>query len=160
MSVNFSGTEILELGIKIEELGEEYYRNFAERSKDKEIKDLFEFLAGEEVNHKNTFMNIQKEWSSDDFIVPLLNEEVSAYLRSIVGSKLFSDKRSFIKNFDHLTEPVDIINQAIIFEKDTILFYYEMKSFTKEKNHKIIEKLIAEEKSHVLKLEAVKKELA
>lgn len=159
MTIRFSGEELLEMGVKIEELGETYYREFANKAKNKDVKDLLEFLADEEVKHRNLFIQFQKNWGKNDFIIPLLQEEVSAYLRSVVSSKVFSDKRSFMEKFKDLEDPLDIISNAIIFEKDTILFYHEMKSFVNEEKHKIINDLIAEEKRHVIKLEEIKQTL-
>lgn len=159
MTIRFSGEELLEMAVKIEELGELYYREFAEKAKNKEVRELLAFLAAEEVKHKELFIQFQKNWGKNDFIIPLLQEEVSAYLRSVVSSKVFSDKRSFMEKFENLKDPLEIIGTAIVFEKDTILFYHEMKNFINEEKHRIINDLIAEEKRHIIKLEEIKQTL-
>ena len=159
MSVQFSGEELLEMGVKIEEIGEEFYKEFAAKAKDKDVKELLEYLAAEEVRHKNLFISFQDKWGSEDFVAPLLNEHVSAYIKTLVGAKVFTDKITFMNKFKNLDDPLDIINNAIIFEKDTILFYHEMKNFVTESRHLIIAELIDEEWKHVLRLEKVKQTL-
>jgi rubrerythrin len=159
MSIQYTGEELLEMGVKIEEIGEEYYREFASKAKNKDVKKLLEHLAAEEVRHKNLFISFQDKWGADDFVAPLLNEHVSAYLKALVGAKVFTTKKKFLDKFNNLDDPLDIINNAIIFEKDTILFYHEMKNFVNESRHMIIAELIDEEWKHVLKLEKVKQSL-
>ncbi|MFC1726239.1 ferritin family protein [candidate division KSB1 bacterium] len=159
MSIQFTGEELLEMGVKIEEIGEEYYREFASKVKNKDVKELLEHLAAEEVRHKNLFISFQDKWGSEDFVAPLLNEQVSAYLKSLVGAKVFTDKKTFMNKFKNLDNPLDIINNAIIFEKDTILFYHEMKNFVSESRQHIVAELIDEEWKHVLKLEKIKQSL-
>jgi len=159
MSIKFSSEEVLEMAIKIEELGEDYYREFANKASSSKIKELFNFLADEEVKHKNTFLNLQKKLGKNDLVTPMNIEEVSAYLKSVVGYKVFEDKNSFLQKFKDVKDPIEIIDNAISFEKDTILYYLEMKEFVKENNKKVLENLISEEKKHILKLEEVKKEL-
>ena len=47
------------------------------------------------------------------------------------------------------------IRYALGFEKDSILFLYEMKTMMREEDQPMVERLIAEEKSHVLRLHAL-----
>jgi rubrerythrin len=55
MAVSFNASEILQFAIKIEENGEEFYRLMAEKLKKKELKDVFNYLADEEVKHRKIF---------------------------------------------------------------------------------------------------------
>ena len=46
------------MGIKIEEMGQNFYESYVEVTEDEEIKKLFTFLAGEETKHKLRFQEI------------------------------------------------------------------------------------------------------
>ena len=85
MSIFFSGEEIVEMGIKIEEMGELFYETYAEDAKDEKIKNLFKYLAAEEIKHKNTFQEIHDSMKKGEFSMSITDEEeVGLYFEAIV----------------------------------------------------------------------------
>jgi len=53
--VRFNASEIYQFAIRIEENGEAFYRKVAASTPDARLKELFDFLAGEEAKHRRTF---------------------------------------------------------------------------------------------------------
>jgi len=159
MGVYFSSEEILDLNIKIEEQEENYYRTFAKRTENVKVKEIFTFLANEEVKHRTVFRGFQEKYGDKEFITPLDNEEVSGYLRALVDSRIFSDPEGAINNAKNAKDEIEAIDRALTFEKDTILFFIEIGKFMKDDQKHVIQKLIDEERSHIEKLVEVKKSL-
>lgn len=54
----FDANDILKVAVNIEENGEQFYRYAVGLTEDKETKELFEYLANEEVNHQRTFQDL------------------------------------------------------------------------------------------------------
>ncbi len=151
----FNASEILQFAIRIEENGEKMYRRFSKAIKDSKNKKLFGYLADEEVKHKKTFNDmvskIEKYEPPESY-----PGEYFAYLRAYADDIIFTHK-----NLDNeLTKIVDAlaaIKFAIQREVDSILYYLEMKNFVPEHQHKVIHKIVDEERNHYLKLTEIKK---
>ena len=54
---------------------------------------------------------------------------------------------------------IKALELGISAEKDSILFYYEMRDIMPQRAHPTINKIIAEEKSHLIELSRLKKKL-
>lgn len=156
MSIYFTGQELVEMGVKIEEIGKQFYESYAKYSKDDKIRDLFLFLAEEEAKHKQKFLEILDSMERGEFTISYNDEEVDNYFRAIVDTKIFSDKEAAIKLAKNSEGELEAINYALSFEKETLIFYYWFIDIVKEKTKDVIDKLINEEKSHIVKLSEVK----
>ena len=153
MPIYFSGEEIVEMGIKIEEMGEFFYRTYADNSKDEKIKELFEYLAKEELKHKEIFQGFYDSMQKNEFSFSYsLNEEVALYFKAIVESRIFIDSESAIKLVEKAKTELEAINFALSFEKDTLIFYYGFIELVKENTKAIIQKSVDEEKKHIRQL--------
>jgi rubrerythrin len=58
---------------------------------------------------------------------------------------------------DHLKTVSEVVKFALGFEKETLLYFMELRSIVKEKE--VIEEVINEEKSHIMWLDAFKRGL-
>jgi len=155
MTVFFNISEIYQFAIKIEENGEKFYRSIAKKTNNKEVKELFIFLADEEVRHKKVFEELlsKVEKYEPPEIYP---GEYFAYL------KAYAEELIFPKGVEKELEKEDII-EAIDFgirrELDSIMYYLEAKSFVPETQHSELDKIIQEERSHFVKLSEIKKQI-
>jgi rubrerythrin len=59
-----------------------------------------------------------------------------------------------------VSSDIEAMELAIGAEKDSILFYYEMKDIMPQRAQPTVNKIIAEEKSHLRQLSELKKRLA
>ncbi|MCM8832725.1 MAG: ferritin family protein [Candidatus Omnitrophica bacterium] len=148
----FNISEIYQFAIKIEENGEKFYREVAGKTKDKEVKDLFLFLADEEVRHKKIFEdNLSKiEKYEPPEAYP---GEYFAYLRKYAEELIFPKG---IEKEMGKEDVIDAINFGIRRELDSIMYYLEMKDFIPETQHLELDKIIKEEKSHFVRLSNLK----
>ncbi|MEA3223783.1 MAG: ferritin family protein [Thermodesulfobacteriota bacterium] len=154
MDANFNADEIFEMAEEIERQGARFYRKVAERLKDAAQKDLLLNLAAMEDNHEKTFSSMRKDFSDQEFDPNVFDPEglAASYLRAIAKGKVFNVNNSS-KILTGQETIGDILNMAIGFEKDSIVFYIGIKemvpdTFGKDK----VDKIIEEEMRHIVML--------
>jgi len=156
MGVFFDVSEIFQFAIRIEENGEKFYRKVAEKNAQKEIKELFNFLADEEVRHKKIFTEmlgkITKYEPSETY-----PGEYFQYLRSYADGIVFPPEIE--KELDTSAGVVKALDFGIRRELDSIMYYIEIKSVVPETQHQILDRIIKEERSHFVRLSKMKEQL-
>lgn len=157
----YSVNEIIELAVQIERNGYAFYHEATKR-KDLDAKavEFLAYLRDQELNHEKTFLGLRDEM--DEMILELSSdwELVASYLKTIVDSRIFDSEFSAIKSATDAKDLLSIVNNAITFEKDTLLFFHALNdSLSNEKAKKSIARIINEEVSHVLRLNDFKKSL-
>ena len=154
--VFFNASEIFQFAVRIEENGEKFYRKVADLSDDTNLKNLFTFLADEEVRHKQTFgellSKIEKYEPSETY-----TGEYFAYLKAYADQIVFSSMID--RELDEKMNPVSSLEFGIRRELDSILYYLEVKKAVPETQRHLIDTIIDEERSHFLKLSNLKKTL-
>lgn len=125
MSPRFNTDEILEIAVKIEVNGVEFYSKAAELSNDPTVKKLFSDLSAWEKTHAKQFSELHEKYYNMKDNTELFNPDAEAtkYLMAIADGKIF-----VIDDMDNELEAVSddavaVIKRAIQREKDTILFY-------------------------------------
>ena len=150
--------DILKFAIRIEEDGELFYNRTALAVDDKNVSDLFNELAAEEIRHKTIFEGLL---SGVRHIDPpeTYPGEYAAYLHDYIDGKvIFSkEKRAEAAEIHTVASALDF---AIRREADSILYYQELKGFVAVKEQPAIDKVIAEERSHFARLSAMRKNYA
>ncbi len=153
MGISFNADEIFEMGMDIEMSGEAYYRKAAELTEDPEIRKIFEDLMVAEKQHYETFKKLRENLPAKD-TTPLVSDpedQEYLYLDALVKSRLFNNVREAEEVVSKTSGPIEALQGALAFEKDTILFFTEMKGRTREDlGKKEIDRLIAEEREHII----------
>ena len=151
MSRFFDVSEIVQIAVKIEENGVKFYRYATQISNDDNVKQMFDYLANEEEDHKNIFQKILsqiKKYASTESYPG----EYKAYLQAYIENVIFA-------NLDEELAGVKDTLSAITFgmqrELESILYYQEIKNFTKNQQE-LIETIIEEERRHFSKLSDLK----
>jgi rubrerythrin len=146
--------EIIEMAIRTERLGYQFYTSIAEKfKKDAELVDLFTKLASKEKVHEKTFTELQ-DLVSKSGTEAVEWEEVSNYMRAFVESQFFLGRGKSLPSMDHLKSVRDAVQFALGFEKETLLYFMELRKIVKEKE--MVDEIINEEKSHIMWLAAFK----
>ena len=154
---NYSIDEVIEMAVRTETLGHKFYTGMAEKFKNNDgLAKLFATLASKEKEHEKTFAGL-KTMVAKQGAEPVEWDEVSNYLRAFVESEFFLGKGKSLPSMDHLKTVQDAVKFALGFEKETLLYFYELRSLVKEKE--LVDKVIQEEKSHILWLDAFRKGL-
>ncbi|MFC1848111.1 ferritin family protein [Chloroflexota bacterium] len=158
MGVLFSGRELINIGIGIERNGAVFYDSLAESTEDSRVKAIYKDLAGQEREHIGIFENMLSSLS--DYQPPeTLTDEYEAYMKALVDSLIFTDDKVARDMARGVASAVEAIQIALGAEKDSILFYTEMRELVRSSDRDAVGKLIAEEKSHLRQLTALKHSL-
>jgi rubrerythrin len=156
MSILTTG-EVVELAVRIEENGHNFYKSFARTLKNEQERSLFEFLAEEELKHLAVFKKMLGDAGASK---PRLNypDEYSTYLRAYADNLIFTEG-SLKKEIEKIQDVRSALDFGIRRELDSILYYQEMKSFVPVDDADRIDGIIREERAHFLKLTGMKKEI-
>lgn len=154
----FDAKEIVNLGIVIEENGYEFYTTLSQNTKGAISKEIFNYLAQAEKNHIQVFEKIGKELE-DVKVKETYPGEYENYLRTLADEHVFTKKHRGKEYAEKIKDEEEALNLALSFEKDSVLLFDEMKRFVSEKQHIYIDKLIAEEKKHIVQLREMKEEI-
>lgn len=159
MSISFSGSELINIAIGIEGRGIVFYDVMAKSTQNEAAREVFNYLADMEREHIETFKGMLE--GADKFQVPADESgQYTAYLRALVDSAVFSDDMVTSEMAAQAESDTAALELAIRAEKDSILFYYEMKEVMPQRAQATVNKIIAEEKSHLRQLSELKKKLA
>jgi rubrerythrin len=141
----FSVEEVLELAIRLEKNGESYYRHFRSSREDPEIRKTLAWLADQEVQHAEFFSRLKQkhlEHRTDYHETP-----EGALLQDYLGQHALSLDEV---DLSHLTDTQQVLQVALEFEKDTILFYDMIRGFvTDQRALAQLEAIIQEELRHI-----------
>jgi rubrerythrin len=162
MSFDFNADEIFQIGIQIETNGQKFYemasRNISEPSGQK----LFLDLAKWESEHIKLFEKLREGLPDSakrgDFFDP--NQELHLYVKATADSHVFMRRKDIPELTSRCKTPLEALDLALAFEKDSVVFYTTMKKLVPEGLGKAeIETLIDEEISHIFILVQEKRKL-
>jgi rubrerythrin len=146
----FSSADIIDLAIQIEKNGEKVYRNALEGVQNQSVASILQWLADEEVEHAKWFSELKQAVRK----VPVdrrLEDMGRDILQGILGEESFSLKEADLQNLGSIE---NLINLAIEFERDTVLFFEMFESFLEDRESlEHLNKIIEEEKRHIQVLE-------
>jgi len=149
----FSLHEICDLGMRIEKNGEQFYRKAIKEFPNEALKSLLTRLADDEVKHQEFFTR-KKEALKDKPEDSEMEETASAILQNILGEQTFSLKEA---NPADLKNEAELLNLAIEFEKDTVLFYEMLTPLvTGSQALNGLEEIVQEEKRHIEMLQVLR----
>ncbi|MFA6079419.1 MAG: ferritin family protein [Candidatus Omnitrophota bacterium] len=155
----FSGSEIAELGIQIENNGRDFYGALAANSKELKTREIFAFLSGEEEKHIETFKKISASARSYK-PKQAYPDEYFKYMSALAGDYVFTQKGKGKELAGKISGEGEALDLAIRFEKDSIVFYEGMKNVVPERDQGMVEELIRQERSHLVSLSRLKEELS
>jgi len=152
MESRYNAREILEIAINIERNGADYYRKATELFENEGLKKLLLQLAEWEETHIEAFKQMAK--SVETYIDELGDFRPEEYIkitpRAMASLAVFStgsDPEQMIRGLKNRRE---ILEKALKFEKDTIIFYQGLKDFAgNSAGFDKIDQIISEEQKHI-----------
>jgi rubrerythrin len=147
--------DVLETAVRIERQGIEFYNKLGSFVRSPQAKTVFSFLAAEEEKHAGVFRQMLQKVAEylPRFDYPgeygLFIEDVASHFLDKIEKAILS-----LPAADE-NEALDV---GIELEKETILFYLEIKTESKlsPKEEKVLQKIIDEERAHWRKLVSLK----
>ena len=145
----FSLKDIIDIAVQIEKNGERVYRNAAQKIKNPSLRFLLQGLADEEAGHAKWFETlIDTVAGTGDFQE---QEKMGrALLKNAVGDQSFTLEDA---DFSSMETIEDLLELAIEFEKDTVLFYGMLQPLIEDqKTLEQLHAIIQEEENHARRL--------
>jgi len=148
----FTATEGLEMAMEVEKSGEVFYNKVAANSTDPELKALFENLALQERGHHQVFQKMLGDVKPSPFFPAVEHDQYQTYLQVALENALFAGPDKALSLADQAKDRETALRAAMGFEKDPLLFFYDLRDMVSEADQDAITKIIIEEKKHVRRL--------
>lgn len=159
MSNGLSVSDIINIAIDIERRGISFYDVMAKSADSESARAVFNSLVVMEREHLDMFQGILAE--VDNFqIADIPDNQSSGYIKSLAESAVFTDDLITSDMASQADTDIKAIELGINAEKDSLLFYYEIKVIVPKRMSQLIDRIIEEEKTHLLQLAAIKNEMA
>lgn len=145
-----SPEDVIKIALQIERTGKAIYETAVKQTQPPALTDLFQFLAKEEDSHIDTFEKIYDNFKITGKGFEISRPEDILYLETLSKSQIFQDKA--INKVLDVQEPLQLINLALSFERDAMLFFMKLYRMVCAEDRELISKLIKEEEGHIVKL--------
>jgi len=163
MADQFNAEEVLLMAEQIERNGQEFYRKAAEAVDDTDTSKLLSDLSEWEKGHEVLFASIRKGLSAEEMESTAIDPycEEALFLQTMADEHVFN--RQTLESITDAVKdrsPEELIDMAVAFEKDSLLFFLGLermvaKSSGKDKVFKVID----EEIGHISYLERARRKL-
>jgi rubrerythrin len=148
----FTAGEALEMAMEIEKNGEVFYNEASAKSSDPEIKELFEDLAVQEQGHYRVFEKMLGGAKPAPDLPVAEYDEYQAYVLITLDNALFSGPEKALTLAKQAQDRETALRAAMGFEKDTLLFFYDLRDMVSEADREAVTAIIREEKKHLRRL--------
>ncbi len=151
----FTAKNLIETAIGIERRGIMFYDVMARSTDDPRAKAVFEGLAGMERIHEATFESML----TDQDIEAETPSENRDYIQALIDGAVFTDDFITSEMAEQADTDLKALELAISAEKDSILFYYELRDVLPQSMASLVNTILDEEKRHLEQLTAIRKNL-
>jgi rubrerythrin len=140
--------EIVEFAVYIEKSGYEFYVKSMKKFADAKVIALFQYLADEEFKHENLFKKILSS------MTPVTGgdaegEEYGAYMREFCKAHLLANPEKAKALVEGIHNEKEALALALQFEKDSVIFFTELKALYTDDKNGSIDRVIQEEMVHI-----------
>lgn len=147
----FTAAEAINMALRIEENGEAFYKRLAAKFQDPAVKAVLEDLAVQEQRHYQAFLKLSRYVTEPAYSLQGW-EEYAQYLEVAVDNAIFAGPDKALALADSIADAPTALRMALGFEKDTLLFYYDLRELMREADRAVVDEIIREEKAHVRRL--------
>jgi len=148
----FQAADVVEMALELEKSGEVFYRAVAKKVKSAQIQALFEDLADQEVQHYAAFQKLSKTVWDKPLMLPDAWNQYLMYLQATIQSAFFEGEDKALALAEQVTDEKEALCMAMGFEKETLLFFYDLRDMVSEGDRMILMRIVNEEKSHLRRL--------
>lgn len=143
---SFNDTEGLRIAVEIEKRGEAFYRKAAKLSDNPETVRILEQLAADEAAHRREFEKLVERATVSD---EMYDAETNAYLSAIAADIVFPEGLMALRRVG-FSSAEGALAEAIQSEKDSILFYTELREHAYDDEAKrMFREIIMQERRHL-----------
>ena len=137
---------VLDLAVWLEKHGQAFYENAQDAATDPGLKELFATLAAEEKKHCAIYTDLYELYTGKTAEGEDLLGEYGNFIQLLIK------EITHVLEFDGVVTPEELIDRALQFEKNTLLYFSEVKPLFRGKAGALIEAVCREEKRHIQQL--------
>ena len=152
MAVRFTGRDMISLALEIEKNGAAFYEACLNRNPDDQAARVFRFMLGEERRHIDEFRQLESLASDVEDADWAMSEEEEKYLIALAASNIFTAEGAGDEIAEIAESPVEVLELALQFEKDSVLFYSAFHQFVTDAAKPLVAEIIRQEKNHIARL--------
>lgn len=152
MAIIFSADEVLQMAEQIERNGARFYRHAAEMPFDERTRNTLLDLAAWEERHEETFATMRTQLPEEARAPAAFDphHELPLYLQAMADRRVFDLDGDLVARLSGSETMREILEVALGFEKDSVVFYVGMKDLVPEEVGGVhLEAIIKEEMSHI-----------
>jgi len=147
----YSGQEIIEIAVRIEENGNVFYTAAAKAiQEDNDIKGLLLDLAEKELMHIAIFQKLAGRFEAEAF--EFNPDEASDYISFLADQHIFGKAGAGAELAKTVHTPKEALEIAFKFENDSVIFYTELEKRTETDAKRLIRQIIEEEMEHAAEI--------
>jgi rubrerythrin len=151
VSIGFYASELINIAIGIERQGIAFYDVLARSAENPKAREVFQYLVAMERVHVKIFEGMLEESEAAEKLEDY-SGDYTAYLKALASSAVFTDELMASTLATQAESDVAAVELAIRAEKDSMLFYCEMREIMPRSSVPKIKVIIAEEKRHLAQL--------
>lgn len=148
----FTAAEALNMALQIEKNGEAFYEAAARKVEDEEVRAVMEDLAVQERRHYKAFQKLADRVGHPPALSAPEWEEYDEYVATALENALFAGPDKALAAAEGVRTAEEALRMALGFEKDTLLFFYDLKEMMPEADRGLVGEIIREEKAHARRL--------
>lgn len=137
---------VLDLAVWLEKHGQAFYESARDTVNEPGLKETFAALAAEEKKHCAIYTDLYQLYTGNSTDGENLLGEYGKFIQLLIKEIVQSLEFKDVQNHEEL------INRALQFEKNTLLYFSEVKPLFRGKAGALIEAICREEKRHILQL--------
>ena len=149
-----TGDEIVEIAIRLEKRGEVFYTGAAATATSDSVRALFEDLAEQEHHHHRAFQQMGRD-VVELALSPDQWDQFQAYAGALLQQSLFDRPGGALSPDAENMDEEEALQAALEFEKETLLFFYELRDAVRGPGQRVVERIVQEEKQHIQRLSAM-----
>jgi rubrerythrin len=146
-----TGDEIIEMAMRLEESGEVFYNAAAGKAADASVKTLFEELALQEQYHRRAFQQMGRD-VVELALSPEQWDQFQAYTGALLQNHFFANPENALHIAAQARDERQALEAALAFEKETLLFFHELRDAVRGPGQQTVDRIIDEEKQHIQRL--------
>jgi rubrerythrin len=149
-----TGNEIIEIAVNLEESGEAFYTAAADKAVDGAIEALFRELAAQERLHRRTFQGMiaPADHAVEFVLSPEQWDEFQVYTDALLRQSFFASPENALNRAAEAGDAQEALRAAIRFEKESLLFFYELRDVVRGADREAVSRIIQEERRHIQRL--------
>lgn len=137
---------VLDLAVWLEKHGQAFYEKACAAATGPAMKETFAALAAEEKKHCAIYTDLYELYTGKSVEGETLLGEYGKYIQLLIREIVQS------LDFEDVPDHEELITRALQFEKNTLLYFSEVKLLFRGKAGALIEAICREEKRHIQQL--------